>query len=109
MLSKEAPWCAARSRRRRGNVLSMQRLYPGKAGQKHTQRRELPMFILKKTHKQNHLFVTCYKYFVRYSRNLLQFVFILIVLQRKYIVNIKNAKEVAMVLDVYNVIGRGQK
>lgn len=53
--------------------------------------------------------MTCYKYFVRYSINLLQFVFILIVLPRKYIVNITNAKEVAMVLGVYNVTGRGQK
>lgn len=52
VLSKEAPWCAACSRRRRGDALSIKRLYPGKAGQKHTQRRELPMFILKKTHKQ---------------------------------------------------------
>lgn len=46
----------------------------------------------------------CYYYFFRYSRNLLKLIFILIILQMKYTVNIKNVKGVAVVLDVYYVV-----
>lgn len=48
--------------------------------------------------------MTCYYYFARYSRNLLTLIFILIILRMKYTVDIKSAKGVAMILDVYYVV-----
>lgn len=92
--SNEALLCAARSRHRRGNIISMKRLYPGKAGQKHTQRRELPVF---KKKKKNHPLITCSYYFLRYSLNLLKLIFM--VLGMKYRANIKNAEGEAVILD----------
>lgn len=53
LLSNETPLCAKCSRHRRGNIISMKRLYPGKAGHKHINReRTCQWLYFKKLNKQ---------------------------------------------------------
>lgn len=99
LLSNEAPLCATCSKHERRKYYFHEEVVSWKgSAETHTQTEKGVAKVHTLKIKKKKLFIICYYYFVRYSKNLLKLIFILTK------VNLKNAKEGAIILDVYYVV-----